>query len=97
MEEAITLDRAAAKHSLGHSRCALILDNLGDDLRRRFLVLGATADFDEAISHHQSALDLRPEGHPDRSDSLHSLALYFGSRYHKQASAVDLEAAIMLG
>ncbi|KIM56890.1 hypothetical protein SCLCIDRAFT_88649, partial [Scleroderma citrinum Foug A] len=54
-------------------------------------------DLDEAISLHQSALDLRPTGHSDRSDSLHSLALCFSDRYDKQGAIADLEEAITLG
>ena len=39
-------------------------------------------------------LDLCRKGRPDISDSLHSLALCFTSRYEKQASIADLEEAI---
>ena len=42
-------------------------------------------------------LDLRPEGHPNRSYSLHNLALCFSNRYGKQASVEDSEEAITLG
>ena len=71
--------------------------NLGNALRRRFLKLRVNADLEKAISLNQSALNLRPSGHQNRSDSLHSLALCFSHRYDKQASMVDLEEAITLG
>ncbi|KIM61952.1 hypothetical protein SCLCIDRAFT_46733, partial [Scleroderma citrinum Foug A] len=47
---------------------------------------------DEAISLHQSALDLRPAGHSDRLCSLHNLAVCFSNRYDKQGTIADLEA-----
>ncbi|KIM56891.1 hypothetical protein SCLCIDRAFT_197886 [Scleroderma citrinum Foug A] len=54
-------------------------------------------DLDEAISLHRSALDVRPAGHSDRSDSLYSLALCFNDRYNKQGTIADLEEAITFG
>ena len=42
--------------SPGHSKRASTLHNLGFDLRSRFLKFGATADLDEALSLHRSAL-----------------------------------------
>ena len=54
-------------------------------------------DLDEAITLSRAALDLRPTGHPGRSNSLHNLASYLGDRYNKLASIADLDEAITLG
>ena len=97
MEEAIIRARAALEiYPQGHDRSRPFII-LGNALRRRFLKLGKNADLEEAISLNQSTLNLCPEGHPYRSDSLHSLALCFSNRYDKQGSIADLEEAITLG
>ena len=54
-------------------------------------------DLEQAIMLGRAALDLRPEGHPDRSDSFHNLTVSLSDRYNKQAAIADFEDAIMLG
>ena len=62
---------------------AMALCNLADSLDDRFVEMDDIADSEEAIALYQSALDLRPAGHSDRWDSLHSLAVCFSHRYNK--------------
>ena len=42
-------------------------------------------------------MDLRPEGHPNRSNSLNDLAFYLMNRYDAQGNTADLEESIILG
>ncbi|EJD02990.1 TPR-like protein [Fomitiporia mediterranea MF3/22] len=49
-----------------------------------------------SITHDRSALELRPEGHPDRSESLCNLTLSLHTRYERWAYIEDLEEAILL-
>ncbi|KAF9232419.1 TPR-like protein [Melanogaster broomeanus] len=62
------------------------LHNLANALSRRFEQRGDGKDLDEAIQHHRTALQLRPEGHPDCSASLINLA--------NQGDGKDLDEAI---
>ena len=62
-------------HPPGDTGRAMVLYNLADSLDDRFLEMDDIADLEEAIALHQSALDLRPVGHSDRSDSFYNLAL----------------------
>ena len=43
------------------------LNNLAVDLSTRYSQLGAMEDLNEAIVLDREALDLRPQGHPDRA------------------------------
>ncbi|KAF8132924.1 CHAT domain-containing protein [Boletus edulis] len=54
------------------------------------------ADLDEAIVLDRVALELRPQGHPDRSMSLNSLAVGLSTRYKQLGAMVDLDEAIVL-
>ena len=97
LEEAITPGRAALElRPPDHSYRAVTLNNLGFHLRSRFLKLGATA-LNEPLPLHWLALDLCPESHPDRFDSLHNLAICFSDRYNKQALVAYLEEAMAPG
>ncbi|KAF9231843.1 CHAT domain-containing protein, partial [Melanogaster broomeanus] len=51
-------------------------------------------DLDEAIEHHQNALQLRPEGHPQRSYSLDNLANALRTRFQQRGDGTDLDEAI---
>ena len=98
LEEAITLGRAALELcSPSHCDHAATLYNLADDLRRRFLKLGADIDFEEAVSLHRSALELCPIGHPDRLFSLNKLASCLGLQFNKSETQADLDDLITLG
>ena len=97
-KEAITLKRAALELcSTDHCYRAEILYNPVDNMRERFLKLDATADPNEAIALHRSALDPRPIGHSKWSCSLHALALSLWRWRRKQANISELEGAIALG
>ncbi|KIJ58135.1 hypothetical protein HYDPIDRAFT_51268, partial [Hydnomerulius pinastri MD-312] len=53
-------------------------------------------DLDEAIQHHRAALQLRPAGHPDRSDSLNNLANVLSTRFEQRGDGKELDEAIQL-
>jgi CHAT domain-containing protein len=53
-------------------------------------------DLDEAIVLDREALNLRPQGHPDRSMSLNNLALHLSTRYDQLGAMQDLDEAIVL-
>ncbi|EJC97657.1 TPR-like protein, partial [Fomitiporia mediterranea MF3/22] len=53
-------------------------------------------DLEEAIELHRAALELCPEGHPDRSMSLINFATSLSTRYDKYGRTEDLEEAIEL-
>ena len=53
-------------------------------------------DLDEAIVLDREALSLRPEGHPDRSQSLNNLAIRLSTRYKQLGAMQDLDEAIVL-
>ncbi|KAF8429868.1 CHAT domain-containing protein [Boletus edulis BED1] len=54
------------------------------------------ADLDEAVVLDREALELRPQGHPDRSTSLNNLAVDLSTRYNQLGAMADLDAAIVL-
>ena len=51
---------------------------------------------DEVIVLGQEALDLCPEGHPDRPGSLNNLASDLSFRYEQLGTLEDLEVATLL-
>ena len=53
-------------------------------------------DLDEAITLVREALDLRPQGHPDRSRSLLNLARYFCNRSTRSKQLQDQEELFSL-
>ena len=53
-------------------------------------------DLDEAILLDREALNLRPQGHPARSDSLGSLAVDLFSRFKHLGAMEDLDEAVVL-
>jgi tetratricopeptide (TPR) repeat protein len=72
------------------------LNSLAAHLSSRYEHLGTMEDIDEAISLDREALDLRPQGHPDRSMSLNNLAAHLSSRYQPLGAMEDLDEAIVL-
>ncbi|KAF8436217.1 hypothetical protein L210DRAFT_2474093 [Boletus edulis BED1] len=54
------------------------------------------SDLEEVIILDQEALDLRPQGHPDRTISLNNLALCLSTRYKQLEIMQDLDEAIVL-
>ena len=69
---------------------------LPDCLSFDFVENDVTVDLEEIIVLPQSALDLCPAGHSNRSDSLHNRAVCFSRRYDKQGTIADLQEAITL-
>ncbi|KAF8431491.1 CHAT domain-containing protein [Boletus edulis BED1] len=55
------------------------------------------ADLDEAIVLGREALELCPQGHPDRSTSLIDLGVCLSTRYKQLGEMADLDEAIVLG
>ena len=74
----------------------MALNNLSGRLYTRYNHLEAMEDLDEAIVLVREALDLRPQGHPDRAMSLNSLAIHLSSRYNLLGATEDLDEAIVL-
>ncbi|KAG6329234.1 hypothetical protein ID866_9855, partial [Astraeus odoratus] len=98
-EQDIIDKRAKLKScSRGDPRRDAILYSLALSIWERFRKQGDIADLDEAIMLNREALELRQQGHPDRSSSLHLLALCLGSLFakQKQGSMTTLEEAITL-
>ncbi|KAG9021406.1 hypothetical protein FRB95_002167 [Tulasnella sp. JGI-2019a] len=73
---------------------AASLYNLALDLWDRFEQTGDRDDLDESIKYHQAALNLRPEGHPDRGSSLNNLAVGLGTRFKQTGDRDDLDESI---
>ena len=98
LDDQIARNRKELEHHCppGDTGWDVPLYNLAYSLDDRFMETDDIVDLEEAILLHQSALDLRPLGHPDRSDSLHHLALCFSRRYDKQGIIADLEESITL-
>ncbi|KAF8425376.1 hypothetical protein L210DRAFT_3653236 [Boletus edulis BED1] len=71
------------------------LRSLGESLVARFHQLGVTGDLDEAVIFGREALELCPQGHPDRSTG--SLGSYLLTRYNQPGAMADLDEAIILG
>ncbi|KAF9233254.1 CHAT domain-containing protein [Melanogaster broomeanus] len=57
---------------------------------------GDGKDLEEAIQLHRTALQLRPEGHSDRSHSLSALAAALSARFEQQGDGKDFEEAMQL-
>ncbi|KAF8431636.1 CHAT domain-containing protein [Boletus edulis BED1] len=53
-------------------------------------------DLDEAIVLDREALELCPQGHPDRSMPLNNLAVHLSTRYNQLGAMADLDDAIVL-
>ncbi|KIJ60748.1 hypothetical protein HYDPIDRAFT_116802 [Hydnomerulius pinastri MD-312] len=70
------------------------LNNLASALSTRFEQRGDGKDLDEAIQHHRVALQLLPEGRPDRSTSLNNLANALSTRFEQRGDGNDLDEAI---
>ena len=94
LDEAIVLSREASDlcPKFGHPLCSLAWY-----LHYRYRKQGTLPDLEEAITFSRAGLELRPAGHPRRSNSLYNLAIYLHDRYREQASIADLEEAITLG
>ncbi|KAF8185221.1 CHAT domain-containing protein [Mycena galopus ATCC 62051] len=56
--------------------------------------LGDSSSLEAALQKAQEAVDLTPEGHPNRPDYLHNLAMSLSDRYHRLGDLSDLEASL---
>ncbi|KAF8122963.1 TPR-like protein [Boletus edulis] len=54
-------------------------------------------DINDAIALRREGLELRPQGHPDRSASLTNLAVCLFTRYNQLGAMTDLDEAVVLG
>ncbi|KAF8132994.1 TPR-like protein [Boletus edulis] len=54
-------------------------------------------DINDAIALRREGLELRPQGHPDRSASLTNLAVCLLTRYNQLGAMTDLDEAVILG
>jgi CHAT domain-containing protein len=57
---------------------------------------GEISDLEEALTLERNALELLPQGHPDRARSLDNLARYLHARFHQLRTLSDLEEALAL-
>ncbi|KAF8132951.1 TPR-like protein [Boletus edulis] len=111
LDEAIVLDREALElRPNGHPDRSMPLNTLAKHsnfarkdtliapfhLSTRYNQLGAMADLDEVIVLDREALELCPQGHPDRSMSLNNLAIRLWTHYNQLGAMVDLDEAIVL-
>jgi tetratricopeptide (TPR) repeat protein len=60
---------------------------------RQYRESGKLNDLETSVKHFKAALDLTPEGHPDRAGRLQSLAASFTDRFRRLGDLKDLEAA----
>ena len=67
-----------------------------ESLVTRFQEEGERSYIDQAIVLDREALELCPPGHPERDDSLSSLAGHLGHRYDQLGAMIDLNEAIIL-
>ncbi len=98
------LDEAVAgwKRILGHPEFPVsdpgfrlaAWNNAGGPFLRRYWARGNLRDLDRALELWQQALDLTPQGSPDRPSSLNNLGLGLRGRYAHTGRLADLEEAI---
>ncbi|KAL5525311.1 hypothetical protein ACEPAF_9181 [Sanghuangporus sanghuang] len=74
----------------------MLLENLANSLMSRFERDGRDDDLDESIALHRASLALRPEGHPNRSDSLHNLSCSLLTRFEQRGDYDELDESIRL-
>ena len=77
-----------------HPRVALFHNNLGTSYRLLFDRFGDKQDLQQAILHHQVAVNLTPECHQDKSSRLSSLGSLFLAQFQKYGDVSDLLKAI---
>lgn len=88
------LRNAVAESSRHNDVAAIPLRLAGFAFESRFKTLHLIGDLNEAISHHQQALQLHPPGNPERPSSLEHLARGFYSRFQQEHQLSDLDEAI---
>ena len=74
----------------------LYLNNWGLALRERFERLGSLADLEKALDLFQQAVELIPEGNPDRPMCLNNWGVALHEHFERLGSLTDLEKALDL-
>src|SRR5947207_7037150 len=72
-----------------------LFDAIGMELLRRFDETASIDYRDRAITMEWQAVELTPEGHPNRSMYLNNLAIALHSRFERMGSMDDLDRAIV--
>ncbi|KAN0080155.1 CHAT domain containing protein [Tylopilus felleus] len=72
------------------------LRSRAESLLNKFRLGGGTRSLDQAVFLYREALELCPQGHPDRSFPLNNLASCLSTCYDQLGAAADLEEVIVL-
>jgi tetratricopeptide (TPR) repeat protein len=95
LEEAIQTVRQAVELTPDdYPNLASRVNNLGNQLGRRYERTGEMADLEEAIKAARQAINSTPNDHPDRAGMLSNLGTKLGRRYERTGEMTDLEEAI---
>jgi hypothetical protein len=70
------------------------LSEAGNYFLRRFWRSGDLMDIDKAISHHEHAVHLTPDGHADMPGRLNNLGNSFARRFQRSGDLMDIDKAI---
>ncbi|KAF7344745.1 hypothetical protein MVEN_01635200 [Mycena venus] len=70
------------------------MQSLAASLREQYQKLGELTDLEAGLKMYQGALDLTPEGSPDRAGRLLNLGKSLRDRYRKLGALKDLEGAL---
>ena len=92
----VTLHRIALQCSPKRFGRSAVTNSLADLLYSQFVELGRISDLDEALALYRDALELRPQGHPDRLPSLAGLANCLYDRFNLLGTLSDLDEALTL-
>ena len=79
----------------GHHRRPLILRNLTQSLRTRFLHFSDPADMDRSLSFQQQAIDLLGDDDPDIAMHLDALGTAYLQRFYARQNVKDVQIAIV--
>ncbi|KAN0078876.1 hypothetical protein V8E54_005389 [Elaphomyces granulatus] len=95
LEEAIqTAQQAVELTPADNPHQVTCLNNLGNNIFRRYERTGEMKDLEEALQTARQAVELIPAKHPDRAACLDNLGNRFGRRYERTREMKDLEEAI---
>ncbi|KAJ7466076.1 CHAT domain-containing protein [Mycena latifolia] len=70
------------------------LANLGNSLLRRFECLGDLTDINQAVSRHEAAVELTPDGHQEMPSRLNNLAHSLLSRFERLGALTDINQGV---
>jgi tetratricopeptide (TPR) repeat protein len=80
--------------NLNQSRDYRSLNNLGNSLKTRYEQYGDPLDLDDAIVQIRKAVDVTPDGHPDKPNLLTSYGAALGRRYERTGDRSDMNDGI---